>query len=550
VSERLGQGNPRYELRVARCALRVARYVFRVGWRPRLGPLQATDIRAETQNAQRATRNAQLALVVIPALLLAAPAASIAISRHFDGLYGQDAYAYFDYATQSVRHSILNLAPLETFFWPPGYPILVALASLAIGPLPVAGQLVSLAMGALVPVLTALIVRELLPDDLATALLAGAIAALSGQLWQSSIVVMADTTGLALATFSAFALLRYRRSNKVGWLIAASAALAYATLARWIYGLVAIPFATYGLSALPHLRNTAVRHAIWAVAIAAALLLPVLGPPLLGLLSHPDAPASFAGNLQVYSWSPLNAFQRDFLTADGHLSYPWPNGVYYAVAPLNPAFFGLLLAPWALVGGWVAFKSWPPSRLGLIVGWIGIVYAFHAGAPWQNFRFTLAYLPPLAILCALGLVWTWRMANSRIAVIALVCAVLGLLSTAYGGVRLVQGFIDRKQEDLALVHWVDAQVEPGARLFTFGPTLTFRHYTQMLTFDLFDVTASDISSVLAIAAPTYLVVDEHNLQDQWLDKAPDQNFQKLRDGPGLTPLGSQGVYTLFRVGST
>jgi hypothetical protein len=506
VSERLGQGNPR-------CAHRAL-------------------------------------LLLIPSLLLAVPAVSIAMIRRFDGLYGQDAYAYFEYATQSVRHSILNLAPLEAFFWPPGYPILVALASLAIGPLPLAGQVVSLAMGALVPVFTTLIVRELLPNGLAVPLLAGAIAALSGQLWQSSIVVMADTTGLALATFSALALLRYQRANHIGWLVAASGALAYATLARWIYGLVAIPFGLYALACLPRRRHAQTAlHVVAAAAVGAILLLPILGPPLVGLLSHPDAPASFAGNLQVYSWSPLNAFQRDFLTADGHLSYQWPNGVYYAAAPLNPAFFGPLVAPWALVGAWAACRSWPLSRLILILGWIGIVYAFHAGAAWQNFRFTLAYLPPLAILCGLGLVWTWRAANSRIAVVATVCAVLGLLATAYGGFRLVQGFIDRKQDDLALVHWVDAQVEPGAQLFTFGPTLTFRHYSQMPTFDLFDVSAPDISPILASPAPTYVLVDQTNLDDQWLNRPPETNFGSLRQSPGLTPLGSQGAYTLFRVRS-
>ena len=91
------------------------------------------------------TRERTNVLLVLPALLLAAPASAIAINRGFDGLYGQDAYAYFDYATQSVRQSILHLTPLDAFFWPPGYPILVALASLAIGPVPLAGQLVDLA---------------------------------------------------------------------------------------------------------------------------------------------------------------------------------------------------------------------------------------------------------------------------------------------------------------------------------------------------------------------------------------------------------------------
>src|SRR5438067_10074917 len=97
------------------------------------------------------------------AALLLLPAAGIAGVRQFDGLYGQDAYAYFDYGTGSVRQSILHLAPLAAFFWPPGYPVLVALVSLVIGPVALAGQVVSLLMGALVPVLTALLVREVWP---------------------------------------------------------------------------------------------------------------------------------------------------------------------------------------------------------------------------------------------------------------------------------------------------------------------------------------------------------------------------------------------------
>ncbi|TME33324.1 MAG: glycosyltransferase family 39 protein, partial [Chloroflexi bacterium] len=177
------------------------------------------------------------------AALLALPAAGIAASRGFDGLYGQDAYAYFDYGTASVRASILQLRPLEAFFWPPGYPLLVALVSMATGPLALAGQLVSLLMGALVPVFTALLARELWPDDTVLALLAGALVAVCGQLWQSSVVVMADTTGLALATLSAWALTRYTRKRRLRWLLVGSAAVAYAMLARWIYGLVAMPFA-------------------------------------------------------------------------------------------------------------------------------------------------------------------------------------------------------------------------------------------------------------------------------------------------------------------
>jgi 4-amino-4-deoxy-L-arabinose transferase-like glycosyltransferase len=486
--------------------------------------------------------------------LLALPAGTIAAVRSFDGLYGQDAYAYFDYAVGSVRQSLLHVEPLESFFWPPGYPLLAALTSLVIGPSALAGQAVSLLMGALTTVLTALLVRELWPERAAMALLAGALVALCGQLWQSSVVVMADTAGLALAIFGAWALARFATRGGGGWLMAAGAAIAYATLARWIYALVAVPFCLYALGALgqtpAHLRRPALFSAAAALGVALIILGPVVGPPLVGLHNHPNQPAAFAGNFQVYSWSPLNALRREFQTADGHLEYALPNGVYYAIAPANLAYFGPLLAAWLLVGVWAA-RRWPRSTLLLIAGWAAIVYAFHAGAPWQNFRFTLAYLPPLAILLSAGVVEAWRqLGGPRQRGVVAAGVGLGLLIQTGGAVRLLESFIDRKDQDLALVRWVAAQAPADAQLFSFGPTLTFRHYTSLTTFDLFDLHGRvDIGGILASPAPHYLLVDEASLHTQWQGQAPEVNFALLRDGPGLTRLGSEGGYTLFRVGT-
>ncbi|HEX8967909.1 MAG TPA: glycosyltransferase family 39 protein [Chloroflexota bacterium] len=496
----------------------------------------------------RATAGQALAAL---ALLVIVPASAIAASRGFDGLYGQDAYAYFDYASGPVRQSILHLAPLEAFFWPPGYPVLVALASLVIGPVPLAGQIVSLVMGGLVAVLTARLAREVWPGDPARALVAGLSVGVSGQLWQSSLVVMADTTGLALATFSALALVRYASNGRFGWLAAASAAIAWATLARWIYGLVAIPFAAYALWALSRERprRLALAHGLAASVLALAILGPLLGPSVLGLMHDPTQPATFAGNLQVYSWSPLNAARRDFFTADGHLQYALPNGVYYAIAPANLALFGPLLAAWIVVGAYAA-RGWRWPTLTLIVGWAAIVYAFHAGAPWQNFRFTLAYLPPLAILLATGLLSAWRSVGRRLRGAVGLCAALGLLLAAGDAVRVVERFIDTKDQDLALVRWTQVSTPPAAQLLTFGPTLTFRHYSGLVVFDLFDLSQSELSSMLAAPTARYALVDESSLDSQWLGQAPANNFSLVRERAGLTLLGSHGSYRLYRVGPT
>jgi apolipoprotein N-acyltransferase len=219
--------------------------------------------------------------------------------------------------------------------------------------------------------------------------------------------------------------------------------------------------------------------------------------------------------------------------------------VYYAIAPFNLAFFDPLLAVWIVVGIW-AVRCWPRPTALLIVGWAAAVYAFHAGAPWQNFRFTLAYLPPLAILAAAGVLFAWRRLPHPVRLGVAACTAIGLLLALGAGARLVERFIDTKDQELALVRWVQAQTPPNAQLFTFGPTLAFRHYSAIPTFDLFDLSSSDVEAILRETPPHYVVVDEGSLDSQWLGQAPSQNFLHLRD-EGLTRLGTYASYTLYEV---
>jgi hypothetical protein len=266
-------------------------------------------------------------------------------------------------------------------------------------------------------------------------------------------------------------------------------------------------------------------------------------------VTHPDVPAAFAGNFQVYSWSPLNALHRDFFTADGHLAYAWPNGIYYGLAPANLAFFGPLVAVWLLPGLYVA-RRWPLRNITLVVGWVAIVFAFHAGAPWQNFRFTLAYLPPLAILAASGVEFAWNWSMDRPAITRTLLSLelgVALLIGVGAGVRLVERFIDTKDQELALVRWVQSQTPTQAQLFSFGPTLAFRHYSTLTTYDLYDVTPAEISAILSAPTSDYVLVDTSSIEGQWLNQAPWSNFHLLLDRPGLTEVGRAEAYTLYQV---
>ena len=499
-------------------------------------------------------------------LAVVVPAGAIAVAGRFDGLYGQDPYAYLDYATGPLADSLRRLRPPPPFYWPPGYPLLLALASFAVGSGPLAGQIVSLLAGGAVPVFTALLAGEVWSgnsdeqlrtgrgepsDTRVVSLVAGLVTALTGQLWQSSVVVMADTTGLAIACLGVWALARYGRQKRACWLILASAALSGAVLTRWAYALVAIPCVLYAVIILTaSRRRQAITHAILASIVGAMILGPLLVPVLHALLVGDSPAAPFATDLQVYAWNPLYATRRTFVTADGVLSYNLPNGLYYAVAPARPFFFTPILAWLVLPGLWSTARR-RTAAAWLIVGWVGIVFAFHAGAAWQNFRFTLAFLPPLAILVGVGALTVGRRTQQihhRLLRAALpVMLAFGMSWMVVSGVTLTRGFVERKDADLSTVHWLRARLPPNARLLTFGFTLTLRQYTGFETVDLSETDPSTVSGLLAGGTPTYLFVDVDNLETQWRDRAPSVNYRWLLADPGLDRMGRSETYTLFRV---
>lgn len=534
--------------------------------------------------------SARVLLLFIPSLLLLLPVLFLILRSGFDGLYGQDAFAYFDYAAGPLRRALLAGEWPPPFFWPPGYPLLVALVTFVVGPIPAAGQLVSLVAGALVPLFTVLIARELLAGaewnsrsfarygnlgyeeaesqqssqavgagkmpalhgrDL-VALLAGLLVAANGQLWQSSAVVMSDTTALLAATAGVWALLRYGRGRGAGWLWLAAAAVAFAVLTRWAYALLAIPCAAYALFVLwRRPRRAALGHAAGAALLALLVLSPVIRAAWQG------GEAGFLGNFAVYSWSPLNALRREFVTGgDGLLSYAWPNGLYYALLPAHRYYFTPLLAL-LLLPGLVALgsaRALARRRAALLLlAWAALIYGFHAGAPYQNFRFSLAYLPPLAICAALGAGWLVRRLPRSLCALLPLALLGGLLWMAVGGYTLTDGFIQRKTADLETVRWVEQQAEletePDAQLFTFNITFTFQRYSRLETHDLYFLTPEEMARLLAQGGPGYVLVDMENVLSQWAGRAPENNLAWLQQNVGLEPLGRHRQYTLFRLQS-
>jgi len=478
-----------------------------------------------------------------------------------DGLYGQDAYAYYAYAVGPLREALLNFAPPPPFFWPPGYPLLIALGSLLGGTTPFAGQAISLAAGSLTPVLTYALARELAPGEgrgAWAAPLAGLLTAVHPQLWQSSVMLMADATGLAAATLSTWAVARYWRAPRAGWFMLGSGALAFAILTRWAFALAGL--AVTALAAGRWLGLARRQPGAAAVQAAAALGVAgvILWPVLQGLLD-PAAGAEFTGDLEVYSWSLVNFARREFVTIDGLLSYRYPNGLYYFLLPAHPYYFTPVLAAalapgvWSVLAGWRARAEagWP--RLLLLLAWPLLVLGFHAGAPWQNFRFGLAALPPLAILAAIGMVEivAWmraRIPMRRVAQALPAGALLaGLAWMVVGGARLTHGYIARKDRELALIAAVEAQTPLGARLLTFGLTLAFDYYSRLETYELYRLSEADLLRLSAGPEPAFLLLNIASIERQWQGRSPALNYHWLRDHAGLDRLAEYPPYSLYAV---
>jgi len=198
-------------------------------------------------------------------------------------------------------------------------------------------------------------------------------------------------------------------------------------------------------------------------------------------------------------------------------------------------------------GVWAVVRQKRIRALGILLAWAAVVLAFHAGAPWQNPRFALAYLPPLAILAAVGYEQLRRASYAQVRRAAGAWLLAGLALAAAGSAVVTQEFIERKQNDLAVVRWADGLAPVHGQLLAFGLTATFQEYGRLQTRDLSEVSTEQIDALLGDGRPTFVLVDVRALDRQWTGRAPWARYHALLAAPGLTPLGTRGGYTLFAV---
>lgn len=453
----------------------------------------------------------------------------LALTAGFDGLYGQDAYAYYNYA-QTLRQALGQSGELAPFFWPLGYPALLALGFALVGASALTAQAISLLLGALIAPLVYLLARQV-GAGRPGALAAGLIMALCGQAIQSSIVVMADIPALFWATLSAVALFHYLRVDQLRWLVAAALLLALACVTRWLY-LALVP--VWGTMILLSWRRPRWREIFAAGAAGALVLLPQAAASI-------GSPYPVLDHAWVAGWSPLNAFAHEFINVDGHFDYGEINALFYARPYYDSYYLAPLFAPFAILGWWRLRRK--PALFVLLSGWSLLPYLFLIGIPYQNIRFPLIVVPAVAALAGFGLETALRQRRVFFAGLLIV----GLALTASVGKPMIDTFIAHQNRDKAAVQWAIEAVPADARLYTFELTQPLQAYAPCDVRELFNETPQTITATLADGTPSYLFVNVWVIENTWAGRSIDVTYHWLRDTIGLEYLDRTGNYLLFRI---
>jgi 4-amino-4-deoxy-L-arabinose transferase-like glycosyltransferase len=480
-------------------------------------------------------------ILPVVALTIASLAIRLWYAQGFDGLYGQDAYAYYDFAVL-----IGYGEPLTSFFWGLGYPLLLTAGFSILGASAAVGQLISLIMGAGLTPLVYILARQLGTGWLA-ALIAGLLMAICGQAIQSSIVLMADIPALFWALLSAVCLLHYVHtlSLKAQWLVLAAMCLALAMLTRWLY-LTLIP----AFVVLLLVDRSRIRTAHLVVALFATGLL--FTPQVIFSMTNPYPVLNHAW---VQGWSPANVFSREFVNVDGQFSYEMVNAAFYAMPFYDAYYLAPIFLPFLFLGMLALRRE--RIRLAFVLAWTLIPFGFLAGIPYQNIRFPLIMSTPIFVLVALGVEHAAKVLNGRRStvqkavqyVLIGVVALIGVGMSLAKANQIVSQFVENQMADKEVVAWAAAQLPDGAVVYTMGLTLPLRHALvgRGEVLELYYETPETLDRGWERGWADYLLINVWQIENQWQGREPQIAYHWLRDMRGFRQLGQSGYYTLFRV---
>lgn len=302
----------------------------------------------------------------------------------FNGLYGQDAYEYYNYANE-LQHFWQNGGNLGECHYPIFYPFMGSVLSLFL-PTETALQSISIICFLLTFYFLRKIICILYSDLQLVSLYLLLFGILSPYFFRLSICIMSDMLAIAATCGLIFYTLSFQKTNASFYFFLSLACAFMAILTRYASILVVLPPI---LAVIYHFyKNNSFRNLIIFFVFTVGVILALI-----------YFKKSYLQNMTSHSayinWSFFNFFKSHFnIRGEGIQTYFLPNFLYGTLHYLHPAY--ILLAPI-----FIFFIRKKDLKIPIFILLSMIIYAlFLMGFPNQNIRLQTFMMPFLLILCA------------------------------------------------------------------------------------------------------------------------------------------------------
>jgi 4-amino-4-deoxy-L-arabinose transferase-like glycosyltransferase len=504
----------------------------------------------------------------------------------FDGLYGQDSYAYY---FQSVEfwHKLTGqpvppwpFAGEGFFHWPVGYHLQLIFGFLFGGETPIGGRAITLAMAAATPLLVYVLAHEVWTDATTfwkalAGVVAGGALLLMGVYARSGVVLMADTPALFWTLLAMVLMLRafppngHAAGRRVSlWAFGAGFSLGMAVLLRLGSVLVLLPLALYLIARRFYLARSgtqpARRRELLLLLVAVVGLAVAQLPQLLYIWLYRGQPVD-PGWLS--GWSLANLFAKTVRSPDGISTFDHTMVAFYFVDPLgdlNAGFLSSLYLPALLLGLALLIRSpsWPV--LALLGSWWFVPALFLSGSPYQTHRFVLSYVVPAVLLVGIGFSRAVRLAYDALSQPAIMgwWGTIGLCllitgAALVGGVQSVQAargqlatLASIEDQEIEAVRLVRQAVPPGPatpHVVSFALSMAVYYYTNWSVLDFSNHDTLEIQAFLQGDMPAAIVLPEASMSTQWAGTPLAARWDWIKAHYQLHLVGLSGPYSIYAV---
>ena len=466
----------------------------------------------------------------------------------FDGLYGQDAYAYLEFSKR-FHEAISAFQIPPHFYWPLGFYIFTSVFTIfTLGNFEVASLLVSLNSGSLCAGFVYLLAFELASgmgenERKKISLYAGLITAFSPVLVKSSIVIMSDSLSLMFASWAMWQFVKYFNKQKTLHIISSSALLALAVMTRYGYVFLLVPMALYLIYKILKSginKSRIIRDIFFAVFCGTI----VFSPQLYYILYYGIPNFHSENGLGVWptSWSILNFIRKDFTTFDGTMHYTLWNGLYN----LSPVFHPMYLSAFGitfLIGLYYIIKRKAYAFLIFTLSWILVYYIYFSGSPFQALRFLMSFLPPMALVSAFGI--SEMKIKNKLKNILLYA---GLSVMIIYGFYHMYTFNKQKNNELEVVNTVINYIPDSSTVFAFDVTMAVNHYTKLNAIELFNVKEDEIKNKIDSSGhDIYFILPVENIKSQWAGLPLEKKYDMIKSNYPLQTVTSANRFKILKV---